>query len=101
MATSVPGDSAPGKLDGLGELPVTLIVKSDATLVPPLSLMTCLMTMRWAACRVLTKVQVTFSPSFRLTVSVELDVVCEPPFGVVTVHTGLLKLSVQPETVAS
>jgi hypothetical protein len=41
IATVVPGDSAPAKLAGLGELPVTDIVKSAADLLPPLSLITC------------------------------------------------------------
>ena len=45
MPTGVPGDAAPGKLEGLGLLPETFIVKSEAEAVPPLSLITCLMTL--------------------------------------------------------
>src|SRR5437870_5377106 len=101
MVTEVPGDSAPGKLAGLGLLPVTAMVKLAAVAVPPWSLMTCLMTLRWAAWRLLMNVQVTFSPSFRLIVTVDPLADCVPPFGVVTVHTGVPKLGVQPETAVS
>ena len=48
IATAVPGLSAPGKDPGLGAFPVTVIVKALATAVPPLSLITCLMTIRVA-----------------------------------------------------
>ena len=40
----VPGDSAPGNEPGDGLVPVTVIVKEPATALPPLSLITCLMT---------------------------------------------------------
>src|SRR5947209_3599359 len=43
--TVVPGDSAPGNDPGDGLPPVTVIVKSLATAVPPLPLITFLMTM--------------------------------------------------------
>ena len=46
IETSVPGLSAPLKLAGLGLLPVTLIGKSAATLLPPSSFTTCLITRR-------------------------------------------------------
>src|SRR5439155_20157190 len=71
--TSVPGDSAPGKLDGLGLVAVTDIVKSLATAVPPLSLMTCLITKRWAACCVFVYVHVMISPSSTTMVAVRVE----------------------------
>ena len=49
MATVVPGDSAPEKDAGLGLPPVTDIVKFAAVAVPPLSLMTCLMTINFGS----------------------------------------------------
>ena len=55
-------DSDPAKDDGLGELPVTLIVKLLATAVPPLSFTTCLMTVNCAAMSSLVIVQVFVSP---------------------------------------
>src|SRR5207247_1946250 len=45
-STMVPAASAPAKVPGEGEDPTTLMVKSAATAAPPLSLITCLMTMR-------------------------------------------------------
>ena len=57
----MPGDSAPLKLAGLGFEPVTEIAKFPAFLAPPLSLMTCLMTVR-VALRVFVIVQTTRSP---------------------------------------
>ena len=55
----VPGLSAPGKV-GLGWtlVPETVIEKLEATAVPPLLLMTCLMTVRVAAWSSLVMVQV-------------------------------------------
>jgi hypothetical protein len=50
IVTFVPGDSAPGNVDGVGELPVTLIVKSAAALVPLSSFTTCLITLRVPGC---------------------------------------------------
>ena len=61
--TCVPGDSAPGKLAGVGEPPVTVIVKSDAVLVPPLSLITCLITISFGPMSSFVIVQVFVSPS--------------------------------------
>ena len=55
-------DSAPGKDAGLGELPVTLMVKSPATDVPPLLLLTCLMTISFAGISLFVTVQVFVSP---------------------------------------
>jgi hypothetical protein len=49
IVTVVPGDSAPEKLAGLGDPPVTLIVKAEADAEPPLSLITCLITVNVAA----------------------------------------------------
>src|SRR5437879_123892 len=63
MATLVPGDSAPAKVAGLGLLPVTAIGKSAATLVPPSSLITCLITINCGALSSLVMVQVLVSPS--------------------------------------
>ena len=49
------------------------------------------------------KVHVTPSPSLRLIVRVPVPVFPDwlPPFGLATVHTGVPKLSVQPEAAAS
>ena len=44
MLTVVPGLSAPAKDAEDGWSPVTFIVQAEAVAVPPLSLMTCLMT---------------------------------------------------------
>ena len=55
----MPGLSAPGKVDeGWTLVPVTVIEKLLATAVPPLSLMTCLMTVSVAAWSSLVIVQV-------------------------------------------
>src|SRR2546427_9808221 len=62
MVTGVPA-SLPGKLAGLGLLPVTVMVKFEARAVPPLSLMTCLITLRVAAWSLLVTVQVLVSPA--------------------------------------
>ena len=67
MLTLVPGDSAPGKDAGLGDAPVTFIVKSDATFEPPLSLVTFLMTISFGAMSSLTIVQVMFCPAVSVT----------------------------------
>src|ERR1051325_7725667 len=77
------------------------MVKSPAALLPPLSLTTCLITIRCAACRVFVKVQLTFSPSLRLTLSVVPEADCVPPFGVVTVQGGFPKLRVHPAGAAA
>ena len=61
--TVVPGDSAPENDAGLGLVPVTDIVKLPAVAVPPLSLTTCLMTMRCAGWSSLVMVQVFCSPA--------------------------------------
>ena len=58
LSMTVVPSSEPGKLAGDGAEPVTDIVKSPATAVPPLSLITCLITISLAACRVLVNVQV-------------------------------------------
>src|SRR3954470_4742780 len=80
----VPGDSAPGKAAGFVPGSSICIEKSDATALPPLLLMTCLMTISVAAWREFTNVQVTFSPSLRLIeMPFEIDV-WEPPFAEVT-----------------
>src|SRR5213594_3888993 len=92
MVTSVPGDSAPGKLAGFALPPNACIGKSPATLVPPLSLITCWMTMRCACCSKLAYVQVQFSPSFMLIVAVVLLVEDVPPFGLVTEHVTLVNV---------
>jgi hypothetical protein len=63
--TAVPGDSAPAKLAGLGAPPVTLIVKSEAALVPPLLLITCLITVNVAGWSSFVIVQVADPPGAR------------------------------------
>ena len=55
--------SLPEKDVRLGELPVTVIEKSEADLVPPLSLTTCFFTKRWAGWSSLEMVQVFCSPA--------------------------------------
>src|SRR5436189_179861 len=71
--------------------PSACIVKSPATLVPPLSLITCLTTMR-CACSELAYVHVQFSPSLMLIVAVVLLVEDVPPFGLVTEHVTLVSV---------
>src|SRR5581483_7267051 len=51
--------------------------------------------------RVFVKVQVTFSPSFRLIVTVALAAFWVPPLALVTVQAGLGKDCVQPAAAAS
>ena len=69
-STWVPGAPAPGKLAGLGELPVTDIVKSEATLVPPSSLRTFLITISFAETSLFVIVQVFVAFATTATVSV-------------------------------
>ena len=59
----MPGDSAPAKDAGLGLPPVTDIVKLDAVAVPPLLLMTCLMTISVGAWSSFVTVQVLLWPT--------------------------------------
>jgi hypothetical protein len=61
--TCVPGDSAPGKDDGLGLVPVTPIVKLDAVDVPPSSLITCLITISFGATSLFVMVQTFSTPA--------------------------------------
>jgi hypothetical protein len=58
----VPGASAPGKLAGAGEAPVTVRVKSPAVAVRPWSLMTCLITTSCGGMSSLTISQVALPP---------------------------------------
>src|SRR5439155_26922916 len=58
IATVVPGESAPGKEAGLGELPLTVIVKLAGVAVPPSSLVTCLITISFGWMSSLVNVQV-------------------------------------------
>ena len=60
--TVVPGASSPGNMDGDTLVPVTVISKSEATDVPPSSLITCLITISVAS-SVFSNVQVTRSPT--------------------------------------
>ena len=55
--------SLPTKLAGLGALPVTVSVKFTAVLVPPLSLITCLITVSCAAWSSFVTVHVFDSPN--------------------------------------
>src|SRR6266511_3075448 len=70
----VPGDSAPANevLPLVTAVPVTVMVKPLATALPPLSLITCLITVRCAACRVFVKVQLMISPSSAMIVAVRV-----------------------------
>src|SRR5437762_5017471 len=61
-ATSVPGEAAPGNEPGVGELPVTDIVNAEAVAVPPLSLMTVLITCSFGWMSSFVMVQVFVSP---------------------------------------
>ena len=73
--TLVPGDSAPANdADGCTLAPVTLIVNSEAIFVPPLSLMTCLITVSVAAWSSLVIVHTADCPF----ASVMLLPLCEP-----------------------
>ena len=60
--TLVPGDSAPGSRGGFVPGSSTVIVKSPALAVPPLSLITCLITISFGAMSLLVTVQVFVSP---------------------------------------
>jgi hypothetical protein len=60
--TVVPGDSAPAKSSGESFVPPESSVKSAATAVPPLSLITCLITINVPALSSLVTVQVLVSP---------------------------------------
>src|SRR5438477_13176831 len=71
MVTEVPGDSAPGNMSGLGELPVTTIVRSPAEGVPPLSFTTCFITISVPAWSLLVIVQALTSPTLRVTEPVD------------------------------
>ena len=92
--TLVP-DSEPWNEAGLGPLPVTLIVKFEAVAVPPLSLTTCFFTTRVAGSWLLVNVQVQFSPSSMLMVTVVPLGLALPPFGEVTLQ--LMESSAHPE----
>jgi hypothetical protein len=61
-ATWVPGASAPGNEPGVALGPVTFIVKSAATAVPPSSLITCLITISLGWTSSLVTVQVFVCP---------------------------------------
>ena len=58
----MPGDPWPGNEAGLTLVPVTEIVKSEATAVPPSSLIRVLMTLRVAGLSLLVMVQVLVWP---------------------------------------
>ena len=60
--TSVPL-ALPGKVAGTGAPPVTVMLKSAAPLFPPLSLMTVLITVRWAGWSSFVIVQICAWPS--------------------------------------
>ena len=64
----MPGASAPAKLAGLGELPVTDIVKFAAVLVPASSLTTCLITISFGEMSSFVIVQVFCIPAATVTV---------------------------------
>ena len=86
IVTDVPA-SEPAKLAGLGEPPVTLIVKSPATAVPPLLFTTCLITVNVADCCWSENVHVQFSPSRRSTATPKEPLFeAEPPFETSTAH---------------
>ena len=63
LRVTVVPDTAPEKEARLGELAVTVIVKLPATNVPPLSLITFLMTTRRGALSLLVTVHVLVWPS--------------------------------------
>ncbi len=63
----MPGAPAPGKLAGLGELPVTDIVKLEAALVPASSLTTFLITISFAETSLFVIVQVFCTPATTVT----------------------------------
>ena len=59
----MPGDSAPGKVPGVGEAPVTVMVKFPAVAEPPKLFTTCLITVSRGWMSLFVTVQVLACPT--------------------------------------